>query len=173
MRDAVAISRCNKSKANLDIWDWSFVAQMSAGGAKLLATNLSEHTFINSACVKRAPQVRDNCKDIDRRCMSDQWWIKFVLLSLDTGQRGLVFTSRRDVLFRKDLTVWMSWKGLEWVDFRPSYIDILYTKMSLRPSPTLGGWSRTSIAEYADVDARHADVSLATLLCLRNTSNAL
>ena len=43
--------------------------------------------------------------------------------------------------------------------------------MILRPSPTLWGWLLTSVAD--DAGTRHVDVSLATLLCLRNTSNAL
>ena len=60
---------------------------------------------------------------------------------------------------------------IEGVDFRSSYIDIWYTKMILRPSPTLWGWLLTSVAD--DAGTRHVDVSLATLLCLRNTSNAL
>ena len=68
-----------------------------------------------------------------------------------------------EVLICMGRTLWgyfgMSWKT-------STYIDISYTKMTLWPSRTLWGWSRTSIADEAD--ARHADIFLATLLSLRD-----
>ena len=50
------------------------------------------------------------------------------------------------------------------VDFRSSYIDILYTKMILGLIPTFWGWSQTSMADDADV--RDTNVFLATIMSL-------